>query len=83
MSPVIVLALVAALAVAAAVVFVAVVIGIRSEPYPQMAARAQRPLAAIVRRLLGVYVSKPVDAADDNREECLTSQSADWWHRGG
>jgi hypothetical protein len=84
MSPIIVLALVAALAVAAAVVFFAVVIGIRSEPHSQMATRAQRPVAVIVRRLLGVYVSKPTGAAtDDNREGCLTGQSTDWWHRGG
>jgi len=84
MSPIIVLALVIALAVLAAVVFVTVVIGIHSEPRPQMATRAQRPLAVLVRRMLGVYVSKPTDpATDDNREECLTGQSTDWWHRGG
>ena len=65
-------------------VFVAVVVAIHSEPHQQMATRAQRPLAAMVRRLLGVYVSKPADAATgDDREECLTGQSADWWNKGG
>jgi hypothetical protein len=84
MSVIIVLAVVTALAVFAAVLLVAVVVAIHSEPHRQMATRAQRPLAAMVRRLLGVYVSKPADAAtDDNREECLTGQSADWWNKGG
>jgi hypothetical protein len=84
MSAIIVLAVVAAFTVLAAVVFFAVVVAIHSEPHRQMATKAQRPLAAMVRRLLGVYVSKPADAApDDNREECLTGQSADWWNKGG
>jgi hypothetical protein len=84
MSVIIVLAVVAALAVLAAVLLVAVVVAIHSEPRQQMATKAQRPLGAMVRRLLGVYVSKPTDAApDDNREECLTGQSADWWNKGG
>jgi hypothetical protein len=84
MSAIIVLAVVAAFTVLAAVVFFAVVVAIHSEPHRQMATKAQRPLAAVVRRLLGVYVSKPADVAtDDNREECLTGQSADWWNKGG
>jgi hypothetical protein len=84
MAPLIVLALVFALAVLAVVVFVAVVVGIRSEPRYQMATRPQRPLAALIRRLLGVYVGKPSDAgSDDNREECLTGSSTDWWNKGG
>ena len=37
-----------------------------------------------VRRLLGVYVGKPADTdAEDNREECLTGNSTDWWTKGG
>lgn len=84
MAPLIVLALVFALAVFAVVVFVAVVVGIHSEPRHQMAARPQRPLAALVRRLLGVYVGKSADADPaDNREECLTGSSTDWWNKGG
>ena len=84
MSAILVLALVFALAAFAAVVFVAVVVAIRSEPHYRMVTKAQRPLAAMVRRLLGVYVGRSADAEDrDDREECLTGQSADWWNKGG
>jgi hypothetical protein len=83
MSMVIVLTLILMAVVFAVLVFVAVVIGIHSEPRDQMTTRAQRPLAAMVRRLLGVYVSKPIDVDTDNREECLTGQSTDWWNNGG
>jgi hypothetical protein len=80
----IVLALIFLLIVVAVVVFVAVVVGIRSEPRYQMTTRAQRPLAAMVRRMLGVYVARPADDdADEDREECLTGQSTDWWNKGG
>jgi hypothetical protein len=83
MSATIVLALVFALAVVAAVVFVAVVIAIHSERRDQMATRAQRPLAALVRRLLGVYVAKPTEADSGDRAECLTGPSTEWWNKGG
>jgi hypothetical protein len=84
MSSAIVLALIFVLIVLAVVVFVAVVIGIHSEPHHQMTTTAQSPLAAIVRRLLGVYVGKPTDTDPyDHREECLTGQSTDWWNKGG
>jgi hypothetical protein len=83
MSPAIVLALVLALAIVVAVVFIAVVIGIHSEPHFQMTTKAQRPLAAKVRRLLGVYVAKPTSTDTDDRQECLTGNSTDWWNRGG
>jgi hypothetical protein len=85
MSPLIVLVLVTALAILAVLMFVAVVLGIRSESgYREMSIRAQRPLAVMVRRLLGVYVGKPADAdSEDNREECLTGSSTDWWTKGG
>ncbi len=79
MSTLVILALVVALAVVAVAVFAAVVVGIHSEPRYHMATRPQRPLAAMVRRLLGVYVAKPADADTGNREECLTGQSTDWW----
>lgn len=79
MSLAIVLALVLVPMVLAVVVFIAVVVGIHSEPSFQMTTRAQRPLAVMVRRLLGVYVAKP---ADDDREECLAGQSTDWWTKG-
>ena len=85
MSTMIVLALVLALTLFAVVVFVAVVLGIHSESrYQEMPTKAQRPLAVMVRRLLGVYVGKPADTgAEDNREECLTGNSTDWWTKGG
>jgi hypothetical protein len=84
MPAIIVLAGVAGLGVLAAVALVAVVVAIHSEPHHQMATNAQRPLAAMVRRLLGVYVGKPADPpSNDNREECLTGQSTDWWNTGG
>ena len=85
MSPLTVLVLVSALAILAVVLFVAVVLGIRSESgYREMSTRAERPLAVMVRRLLGVYVGKPDDTdADDDREECLTGSSTDWWTKGG
>jgi len=85
MSPIFVLLPVFALAVFVVVVFVAVAVGIHSEPRYQMATKAHRPLTVMVRRLLGVYVSKPADAdaEPDDREECLTGQSTDWWNKGG
>jgi len=83
MSTMIVLALVLALTLFAVVVFVAVVLGIHSESrYQEMPTKAQRPLAVMVRRLLGVYVGKPANA-DHDREECLTGNSTDWWNKGG
>ena len=84
MSVTIFLAVTFAVAVFAAVVFVAVIIGIRSEPRNQMTAQAHRPLAAMVRRLLGVHVSKTTEAnAADDRKECLTGNSASPWNKGG
>jgi len=85
MLPLTVLVLVMALAILAVLMFVAVVLGIRSESgYREMPTRAQRPLAVMVRRLLGVYVGKPANTdAEDNREECLTGSSTDWWTKGG
>ena len=74
-----------ALGFLAVIVFVAVVVGIRSESHHrEMTTQAQRPLAAMVRRLLGVYVGKPADAETvDDREECLTGHPTDWWDNGG
>ena len=81
---IIVLALVLAVAVLAVVIFIAVVVGIHSEAPYQMSTTPRGPLAAVVRRLLGVYVGKPANKdANDNREECLTGNSTDWWNKGG
>jgi hypothetical protein len=84
MMTLIVLALVLALAMVATVVLVAVVVSIHSEPrHQEMTTRAQRPLAAMVRRLLGVYVARPADTDNgDHRGECLTRQATDWWNKG-
>lgn len=84
MSTLIVLAVILVLAVFAVVVFAAVVIGIHSDPHFQMTTKAHRPLAALVRRLLGVYVAKSANTdTDDSREECLTGNATDWWNKGG
>lgn len=84
MSPFMVLTLVSGLAVAAVTVLVIVVMGIRSERRRyQMSTKPHGVLDAFVRRLLGVYVSSPADAEDtDEREECLTGNSTDWWNNG-
>ena len=84
MPAIIILAIVLALAGLATAVFVAVVLAIHSEPHYRMTAQAQRPLAAVVRRLLGVYVGESADVnTDDDREACLTGNSTDWWNKGG
>ena len=81
---IIVLALVLTFAVLAVVIFVAVVVGIHSEVPYQMSTTPRGPLAAVVRRLLGVYVGKlaDTDTAGDDREECLAGNSTDWWDNG-
>jgi hypothetical protein len=80
-----VIALVFALAAVAAVVFVAVVVGIHQEPsYKELSSRPSGLAAAMVRRLLGVYVQKPADHKTyEDREECLAGSSADWWNEDG
>jgi hypothetical protein len=84
MSPIFVLALIFVLAVIALAVFIGVVIAIHSEPRHQMTARAHGPLTTTVRRMLGVYVGMPgnADPIEDDREECLTGNSTDWWNNG-
>jgi hypothetical protein len=76
-------ALALVLAICGLLVFVAVVVAIHSEPQRQMTVRANGPLAVMVRRLLGVYVAKPADMDADDREECLTGTSTEWWNKGG
>jgi hypothetical protein len=84
MSPFIVLTFVSGLAFAALTVLVLVVMGIRSERRRyRMSTRPEGLLDALVRRLLGVYVSRPAHGQDtDDREECLTGNSTDWWNNG-
>ena len=83
MLPLVIVALALVLAVCGVILFVAVVVAIHSEPHRQMTVRANSPLAVMVRRLLGVYVAKPADTDADDREECLTGTSAEWWNKGG
>jgi hypothetical protein len=80
-----VIALVFALAAIAVVLFVAVVVGIHREPsYRELSSRPSGPAAAMVRRLIGVYVQKLADAeANGDRKECLTGHSIDWWNEDG
>jgi NADH:ubiquinone oxidoreductase subunit 6 (subunit J) len=74
-----VIVLVFAVIVLALVLFAVVVAGIKTEPpHEELSSKAPSLIAAVTRRLLGVYVSKPTD---DNREVCLaghgTAQSED------
>jgi hypothetical protein len=80
-----VIALVVTLAVIAVFLFVAVVVGIHLEPpHQELSGRAEGPLAAIARRMLGVYVGKPTSAmADQDREECLAGHSTEWRNADG
>jgi hypothetical protein len=80
-----VIELVFALAALAAVVLVAVVVGIHQEPsYRELGSRPSGLAAAMVRRLLGVYVQKPADhKAHEDREECLAGYPVDWWNEDG
>lgn len=63
MSPFIILAIVFALGVLAAIIFVAVVVAIHSEPRPALPTRARGPLTVMVRRMLGVHVARPTKTA--------------------
>jgi hypothetical protein len=52
-----------------------VVAAIRSEsPHERLSSRAPNHLSAMVRRLLGVYVSRPADT-DAAREACLAGHA--------
>jgi NADH:ubiquinone oxidoreductase subunit 6 (subunit J) len=75
-----VIVLVFVMTVLALVLFAVVVAGIKTEPpHEELGSKAPSLIAAVTRRLLGVYVSKPTDA--DDREVCLagygTGQSED------
>lgn len=74
-----VIVLVPTMIILALVLFAVVVAGIKAEPpQEELSSKAPNLIAAITRRLLGVYVSKPTDA---DREACLagcgTGQSED------
>jgi len=62
----------AVLAVAAVALLAVVVAAIRQEPRDaELGTYAPNPMAALVRRLLGVSVRRPEVAEDGQREACL------------
>jgi NADH:ubiquinone oxidoreductase subunit 6 (subunit J) len=65
-----VLIIVLALAATALALFVAMLVGMRTEPtYDRLSARAPSPLAMLTRRVLGVSVRTPVTMqADDDTD---------------
>jgi hypothetical protein len=65
------IALVLAVAVLAAILFAVVVAGIRNEPHAELRHHAPGPIAALSRRMLGVYVSKSGDVYTPHEEPCL------------
>jgi hypothetical protein len=73
-----IISLIAAAVAAVTVALLAVVVAaIRQEPRgAELDTRAPGPLAARVRRLLGLYVRRPEQAADDDqrRETCLAGR---------
>lgn len=75
-----ILILVLVLAAVALVLFVAMVVGMRNEPtYDRLSTRAPTPLAAMTRRVLGVYVRTPVTAqASDDTD----TPREPWWFAG-
>ena len=65
----VVIALIFAVIVLALVLFAVVVTGIKIEPpHEELSSKAPGLIAAVTRRLLGVYVSKPTD---HDREACF------------
>jgi hypothetical protein len=63
----------AVFAVAAVALLAVVVTAIRQEPRDaELGTYAPNPMAALVRRLLGVSVRRPEAAGDEQREACLT-----------
>jgi hypothetical protein len=63
--------LILAVAILAAILFAVVVVGIRNEPHAKLRRHAPGPIAALSRRMLGVYVSKPGDVYTPHEEPCL------------
>jgi hypothetical protein len=80
----ILLLIAASLALVVVLLLVVVVAGIRQEPADaEMASRAQRPTAALVRLLLGVHVRRTdlADGAPKERCSCLIGQGSEGDHR--
>lgn len=65
-----------AVAVAVMILLAVVVVAIRQEPRAELGTRAPNPVAAMVRRLLGLYVRRPDQTADEagRCETCLTGR---------
>jgi hypothetical protein len=75
---------VAAMILLVVLLLVLVVAGIRQEPADtELASRAQRPTAALVRLLLGVHVrrSSPAEDTAAPRCSCLVGHGSDGEHR--
>jgi hypothetical protein len=64
-------ALVLAVAALAALLFALLVVGIRNEPHDELRSHAPGPIAAMSRRMLGVYVGRLGDAETPHEEACL------------
>jgi hypothetical protein len=71
----VVIALVFAVTALAALLFAVVVVGIRNEPHARLRSHAPSPLAAMSRRMLGVYVPTSADPHEAHEEVCLTSHA--------
>jgi hypothetical protein len=72
----ILLLIAAAFAVIAVALLAMVVAAIRQEPRDaELGSYAPNPMAALVRRLLGVSVRRPETAGDEQREACLTGHA--------
>jgi hypothetical protein len=66
----------AVFAVAAVALLAVVVAAIRQEPRDaELGSYAPNPMAALVRRLLGVSVRRPEKADDDQQEACLAGHA--------
>jgi hypothetical protein len=71
----VVIAVAFAVAALAALLFAVMVIGIRSEPHAELRRHAPGPIAAVSRRMLGVYVGTPTDDQEPTQEACLTGHA--------
>jgi len=73
---ILILIIAAVFAVAAVALLAVVVAAIRQEPCDaELGSYAPNPMAALVRRLLGVSVRRPQTAGDEQREACLTGHA--------
>lgn len=67
------IALVFAVAALVVILFAVVVVGIRNEPHAELRGHAPGPIAALSRRMLGVYVARLDDVHTSPEELCLAA----------